>query len=175
MSMWRDFGALFTPTEKTKLAGIEESADVTDATNVNAAGAVMVNDAAIAFDTITEKTTDHGVNLETVNLKDGHINELKKIIFADPTQLTIAAGVVTVTQTRHTIYTQDGDPTDNLDTINGGEEGQVLIINPSSTMREVVVKHKTGNIALYGSVDITLDNSDKMMMLLYHESFWCGF
>jgi hypothetical protein len=34
----------FTDTEKSKLAGIEASADVTDATNVNAAGAVMNSD-----------------------------------------------------------------------------------------------------------------------------------
>ena len=35
---------LATPTELTKLAGIETAADVTDATNVNAAGAVMESD-----------------------------------------------------------------------------------------------------------------------------------
>jgi len=35
---------VFTDTEKSKLAGIEASADVTDATNVNAAGAVMNSD-----------------------------------------------------------------------------------------------------------------------------------
>ena len=34
----------FTDAEKTKLSGIEASADVTDATNVNAAGAVMNSD-----------------------------------------------------------------------------------------------------------------------------------
>ena len=34
----------FTDAEKTKLSGIENSADVTDATNVNAAGAVMNSD-----------------------------------------------------------------------------------------------------------------------------------
>jgi len=34
----------FTATEQTKLAGIEDAADVTDATNVNAAGAVMESD-----------------------------------------------------------------------------------------------------------------------------------
>jgi len=34
----------FTDAEKTKLSGIETSADVTDATNVNAAGAVMNSD-----------------------------------------------------------------------------------------------------------------------------------
>ena len=43
---------IMTATERTKLAGIEALADVTDATNVNAAGAVMnadVTTAAMAF------------------------------------------------------------------------------------------------------------------------------
>ena len=35
---------VFTDAEKTKLSGVETSADVTDATNVNAAGAVMNSD-----------------------------------------------------------------------------------------------------------------------------------
>ncbi len=39
---------VFTDAEKTKLTGIEASADVTDATNVNAAGAVMNTDASTA-------------------------------------------------------------------------------------------------------------------------------
>ena len=38
----------FTDAEKTKLSGIETSADVTDATNVDAAGAVMNTDASTA-------------------------------------------------------------------------------------------------------------------------------
>jgi len=37
-------GQVYTTAEKSKLAGIETSADVTDATNVNAAGAVMESD-----------------------------------------------------------------------------------------------------------------------------------
>ncbi|TPJ95597.1 hypothetical protein FJ872_33000 [Mesorhizobium sp. B2-5-9] len=38
----------FTATEKTKLAGIEPGADVTDAINVNAAGAVMNSDTDVS-------------------------------------------------------------------------------------------------------------------------------
>src|SRR5690554_924208 len=38
----------YSQTEKTKLAGIEYGADVTDATNVNAAGATMNSDTSLA-------------------------------------------------------------------------------------------------------------------------------
>lgn len=43
----------YTTAEKSKLAGIEALADVTDATNVDAAGAVMTSDKAAGSDIIT--------------------------------------------------------------------------------------------------------------------------
>ena len=49
----------FTDAEKTKLSGIETSADVTDATNVAAAGAAMLSGAAFTGD-ISVTSTDTG-------------------------------------------------------------------------------------------------------------------
>jgi len=49
----------FTATEKTKLAGIEAGADVTDAANVAAAGAVMATSTALR----TYVTNENGVNI----------------------------------------------------------------------------------------------------------------
>ena len=161
----------FLNTERTKLSGIETGADVTDATNVNAAGAVMLSDASIAFDTLTEKTGNAGVNVETVNLKDGHINELKKLIFKDSTELTIASGVITVTQTRHNVDTEGNAGTDNLVTINGGEAGQMLILTTTDSARDVTLKHGTGNILISGG-DYTLDSAYKMIILVYSGGYW---
>lgn len=56
---------LYSATEKTKLAGIETAADVTDATNVNAAGAVMESD--YDAQTILAATTDNTPAALTVN------------------------------------------------------------------------------------------------------------
>ena len=118
----------------------------------------------------------YGINtqLEAIDIdENGNINELNKLIYKNPTQLTISGGIVTVTQTRHKIYTESGDATDDLDTINGGEEGQILIINASSSIRDVVVKHQTGNISLFDGADITLTTNKKMLFLIYNDSYWC--
>ena len=64
-------------------------------------------------------------------------------------ELTIAAGVVTIVSTYSTFYdidTQSDDATDDLDTINGGEDGEIIIIRAEDAARTVVVKHDADNI-----------------------------
>lgn len=123
------------------------------------------------FDAIVENTADNGVNIETVNVKDGHINELQKLIFKDPTELTISGGAITVTQSRHSIDTQNDDGTDDLVTINGGEDGQILILNTENSARDVTLKHGTGNILISGG-DYTMDSAYNIVMLIYTGTYW---
>tara|TARA_R110002153_G_C13278219_1_gene493868 strand:+ start:16 stop:1689 length:1674 start_codon:yes stop_codon:yes gene_type:complete len=84
--------------------------------------------------------------------------------------LTIASGVVTATQTRHTISTEAGAATDDLDTINGGTDGDLLILNSGSSSQDSTLKDGTGNLRLAG--DFTLDNASDTIVLLYHASVW---
>jgi len=86
------------------------------------------------------------------------------------TELTISAGVVTATQSRHTIDTESDDATDDLDTINGGTGGDFLILTASSNARSVVVKDATGNLRLAG--DFTMDNSQDTLMLMRAGTTW---
>jgi len=83
-----------------------------------------------------------------------------------PAELTIAAGVVTRTQSNHTIDTQADAATDDLDTILGGINGDLLIIRAANSSRTVVVKDGTGNIQLAG--DFTMDNADDVLMLIFY-------
>ena len=92
--------------------------------------------------------------------------------FDVPTELTINAGVVTATSSNHTIDTQGDAPTDNLDTINGGTDRQLLLIRAENTARTVVVKHGTGNIHTLSGTDITLDNTEKALLLYYDGTNW---
>ena len=79
-------------------------------------------------------------------------------LFAVATELTIATGAITATQSHHTIDTEaDGSP-DDLDTINGLVTNQRYFFRPASDARTVVVKHGTGNILCIGNADITLDD-----------------
>jgi len=99
-----------------------------------------------------------------VDIRD-NMEFLKAYISPDASsELTIAAGVITVTQTYHRIDTQDGDPSDDLKTIAGVAEGQVVILRAEHTDRTVVLKHGTGNLVL--GVDISLDDTNKHVALI---------
>ena len=79
--------------------------------------------------------------------------------------LTIATGAITVTSTKHSIRTQGAVGSDDLDTINGGEEGQLLVINAGSNVETVAVKDGTGNLSL--SADFSMTHSEDRLVLIY--------
>jgi hypothetical protein len=92
--------------------------------------------------------------------------------YSSPTELTIAGGVVTAVRSYHTIDTQNNDATDDLDTINGGSVGRILIITSANSDRDTTLKHATGNLRLSQGNDFTLDNINATMQLLYDGSNW---
>ena len=87
-----------------------------------------------------------------------------------PTELTIATGAVTATRSIHTIDTESDDPSDNLDTINGGTAGDILIIAAVNAARTVVAKDGTGNLKLAG--DFSMDNDEDRLTLTHDGTNW---
>ncbi len=83
-----------------------------------------------------------------------------------PTTLTIVSGEITRTQRRHKIETELQAATDDLDTINGGADGDEIILRAVSDSRTVVVKNGTGNIAMSG--DFSLDDDTDALHLWYN-------
>jgi len=77
-------------------------------------------------------------------------------------ELTIATGAVTVTQTFHRIDTESDDATDDLVTINGGSDGDILILRSTNVARVVTVK-KGSTIALASDFVMT-DPRDRLML-----------
>lgn len=101
------------------------------------------------------------------------IFDIKWLDLKAPTELTIASGVIEITQSFHTVDTEGEGDTSDLDTINGGEVGRVLILRPESGDRTVVVKHDTGNIWLKGKADLSLDDLEDCLVLVYTSgSMW---
>ncbi len=104
----------------------------------------------------------------TLNLEDV---EHLIVNFTDPTTLTLDTdGEITVTQSWHKIDTFEAAATDDLDTINGGDVGDTLIIETVHGARNVVVKHGTGNLSLAGGADVTLDVALADMLVLMQTS-----
>ena len=100
-----------------------------------------------------------------------NMNFLKvNIALGAASELTIADGVVTKTQAHHHIDTASDGATDDLDTISGGAEGDVIIIRAEHTDRSIVVKDGTGNIDC--DADITLDTTEKFVVLIYDGTNW---
>lgn len=90
----------------------------------------------------------------------------------DPTTLTIASGVITVTQSYHTVDTEGAAGTDDLDTIDdsGLADVSLITLRASSSSRTVVLKDGTGNLRLAG--DCTLDNNDDTITLIGTGAIW---
>lgn len=82
------------------------------------------------------------------------------------TELTIAGDAITVTKSYHTVDGQ-GDAHDDLSTINGGVDGQILVLKQENIARQITVKDNIGNIELEGSVDMALDALLKKLYLFY--------
>lgn len=84
---------------------------------------------------------------------------------------TIVDGAITITSSRVAVYGQGG-VADNLDTINGGEEGTLLYLRAGSGTVDITVRDD-GNINLDGAVDFTMDTTlDKIVLLKNPSGDW---
>jgi len=123
--------------------------------------------------------SSHRVRAAFINSMGGALsmggNQIAAVgeLYFSPSELTISSGVVTATRSFHTVDTEGGISTDDLDTINGGNTGCLLVVKAVNTARTVVVKNGTGNIQLTKTGgDISLDNTEKAVILLYDGSNW---
>lgn len=125
----------------------------------------------------TPRTWVTGEILSKVNL-DTHVrdnlNFLKtNIALEAAVELTIDTGAIQKTRAHHTIDTEADAASDDLETILGGTEGDVLLVRPANAARAIVLKHGVGNIYNPCEFDITLASADSYTMLVYSGSNWC--
>ncbi len=83
--------------------------------------------------------------------------------------VTIAAGVITISQSNIQVDTEASASTDNLDTINGGTEGQIIIVHSQSGSRDPTLT-ESGNLKLAGT--FLLSDSQDMIVLMKLGSNW---
>lgn len=101
------------------------------------------------------------------DLKTG-VDAMTQLRFDSTTTLTInASGVITISRTRHLVDTAGGAATDDLDTINGGADGDVLQISIVSNARAVRVRHLAGNIFIDSQQDIWLRSTRQILQFTY--------
>jgi len=100
---------------------------------------------------------------------DAHING--DLVLGAPSELTISGGEITITKSFHTVDTESDAASDDLDTINGGQAGQLLVFRAIHSNRTVVAKDSTGNLLLAG--DFSMDNEqDTLTLMRGNLDFW---
>jgi len=106
-------------------------------------------------------------------LTAGYWDEVCRLIQLTSAELlTISSDTITISQSFHLVDTEGGASLDNLSTINGGNEGDLLFLRAASSSRTVVLKHGLGNIRIPSGQDFPLDSVDKAVLLLYDGENW---
>ena len=105
------------------------------------------------------------------NVGDVQLITNKRLAVKEGSELTIASGIITVVGSRHRVDTENNEATDDLDRIDGGTDGMLLMLRPANSDRTVVVKHGTWNIALNGRVDFTMDSQYDLIFLMFSWQF----
>lgn len=88
------------------------------------------------------------------------------IVLDAAVELTIVAGVITKTKAYHFIDTQADAATDDLNTINGGSDGDILFLEVEHTDRTVILKDGAGNLQLGGDIYLTV--TGQVVALIYN-------
>lgn len=79
---------------------------------------------------------------------------------------TIASGTLAVSQSITRIRPESGT-TDDLVTITGLNDGDILVLFPKTANDVITVKHGTGNIYLSGGIDVALSNVNDSLVFVY--------
>jgi hypothetical protein len=118
---------------------------------------------------VDNSVTTYGVNYEVgTNLCFG-----RKVL-----PITISSGVISIGLSNNSFgyvnLINEGFPgvvVDDLDTINGGRDGDEIIVSSYSTSILITVKNGTGNILLSGNEDVVLE-AGRQLVLFYNGSDW---
>jgi hypothetical protein len=91
------------------------------------------------------------------------------ILSGTSTALTISAGVVTLTNNSgsYIIDTEGTTASDDLDTINSGQDGQIIFLRLQNAARIINVRNAVGNIKIETGATITLNSTSQVLILRY--------
>jgi hypothetical protein len=100
----------------------------------------------------------------------GSTNVFEYLALPNRQAATIASGVVTLSHARIArlvIDTEGAAASDDLDTINGGADGQTITLSQTASARDVTIKHATGNIRLNSAADFVWTTVHQTLTLTY--------
>lgn len=91
------------------------------------------------------------------------------ILSGTHTALTISAGVITLTNnsSSYIIDTEGSTASDDLDTINSGQDGQIIFLRLQNAARIINVRNAVGNIKIETGATIILNSTSQVLTLRY--------
>ena len=92
-------------------------------------------------------------------------------ILSKGTNLTVASGAITVTDSYHLVGGEGGNA-DTLETINGGTQAGQLLVIQNSASANVTVTHNSAKIVLAGATGYTLAEPVDTLTLIYDGAKW---
>ena len=104
-----------------------------------------------------------GIFGRSPSFKDVEVDRLYFNATSNGPEVTIASNAITISSSYVRVDTEGDASTDDLDTINGGKIGQLLILRARNSARTVVVKD-AGNLDIEG--DFTMNHSRDCIVLL---------
>lgn len=112
------------------------------------------------------QTRTTGTDVTGITIKGSGRVIIPSISLGAAVQLTIASGAITKTGSYHRIETEAGAGSDDLITIDGGNDGDILYLFAHDATHDVVLKDGVDNIELPGG-DYTMSDQNKTATLLY--------
>ena len=117
-----------------------------------------------------------GVLANSLNVVLAGSATVSNVLNLKPVAVTIASGAITRTASVHVVDTEGGAGTDDLHTISGGVEGDILVLYSSVAARDTTVKDQTtlgsGNINLAGGADFSLSHPYDKLVLIFRAVQW---
>lgn len=106
-----------------------------------------------------------------VNVRNGFLT------LGDPGEVIIATGVIVVSKSYYLVDTEAAAAADNLDRIEGGVDGAILVLQAVNSTHTVTVREvvSPGNISLDVAGDFSLTHRDDTIMLIWNDvtEYWC--
>lgn len=123
----------------------------------------------------SDKTRLDGAMLKTadsdLNMNNRSVTNISTIHFRGSQILTIdGSKSITINRTMHRVNTSGG--ADELHTINGGNENDLLILRIVTASNPVTIKHGVGNIQTPDDVDISLTNVRQWVLMVRTSVDW---
>jgi len=142
----------------------------------SAANGVITGNAFLDLNTgvSTPAAINKNVAAQNVMIASNVLGSGVALLYPVTTSYTIASGAITIDDPRTPVYilldTEGAAATDDLDTISGGYEEQVVVMTSSSSSRDITFKDGTGNMALAG--EFLANNNSDTITLIKRGSTW---